>query len=724
MNRSHSWFAIGVVTILALGIGLSYVNSLSIGFEFDDAYLITNNPWIRSLANIPRFFYDPLVLTVVRENADLRPILQITYALNYAVSGLQPWSYHLLNMAIHWVAALLVFLIVRDHLWWPASERGPASAARWPAAAAALFFALAPLNSQPLVYMSARSALLCTTLYLGAFFASLRGRRRLAAGLLALALLTKAIAITLPVMLAAYDFLYRDRTRYRRLDLYLDDWRQVARLILLTVLVDLAYLLYRHFLIPPWVTETFKQSFTTPWIWFMTEWSAYLYYVRLFLWPDALSIDHELPYAVSLLEPRAFLPLAVLVIWIGAALRWSRQQPMVAFATVWFFVTLAPESTFAPLAEVINDHRPYIATSLGLSVLLAWVLYTACARLGRRAPAVFACVCFGLCAAAVPVTWHRNWQWQDSRRIWVDATEKYPPNGRAWMNAGIAFMERGDMDTASRYFEQARVLRPNYPYVYLNISILEAYRGRLDDALRAAEEAVRLKPDLSLGHFCRAEVLEKLGRTAEADAGYRRAAEINPSDPRPGEALKRMRRDGPAAPDVDGLMRAGIDARYKLNDTNGAIAYFRQVLEKNPAHYGATYQLAAALDAAGKPAEARPLWERVLPMAEQYKDDAIAEKARVRLAAPDVLGADALMQQGVDALYKRQDGPAAVALFRQVLERAPNHYGATYQLAAALEAAGQADEARAQWMKALAMAEAQRDQATIDLIRKRLSPGS
>src|SRR5437773_2434527 len=103
--------------LLAIGIGAAYSNSLSVGFEFDDVYLLTNNPSIRSLRNIPRFFYDPFTLTTVRENADLRPVLQITYALNHAISGLRPWSYHAVNMVLHLVAASLVFRIVRDHLW-------------------------------------------------------------------------------------------------------------------------------------------------------------------------------------------------------------------------------------------------------------------------------------------------------------------------------------------------------------------------------------------------------------------------------------------------------------------------------------------------------------------------------------------------------------------------------------------------------------------------------
>src|SRR5436309_237804 len=420
------------VALLALGIAASYSNSLGIGFYFDDLYGIRNNPTIRSLRNIPTFFTDPHAFWTDRTQADVRPVLLITYALNYAVSGLAPWSYHVLNLLLHFVAALLVFVLVRDHVWWPAAERGPSGDARFPAAAAALFFALAPLNTQPVDYVWARSALLSTTLYLGAFLAFLRRRWTLGAVLFALALLTKAIAVTLPAMLLIHDFVYRDRTRYRSVKSYLADWRRLVLPVLLPAALAVAYVAYRAAVLPSWTAETRQQAWVTPRIWFMSQWSAHLYYVHLFLWPDALSADDDFPYTTSLLAVRAWLPLFALVTWIAGALRVVDRYPQVTFATAWFFVTLAPESSFAPLAEVVNDHRPYIASALGLSVLLAWLLQRGTAALASRPRAAFAAVSLLLCAAAVPMNRYRTWQWQDALRMWEDTARKSPDNARAW----------------------------------------------------------------------------------------------------------------------------------------------------------------------------------------------------------------------------------------------------------------------------------------------------
>src|SRR5919197_1340820 len=272
------------VGLLALGIAASYSNSLGIGFYFDDRYGIHNNPSIRSLRNIPSFFTDPHAFWTDRTQADVRPVLLITYALNYALSGLNPWSWHVLNLLLHFVAALLVFVLVRDHVWWPVAERGPSGEARLPAAAAALFFALAPLNTQPVDYVWARSALLATTLYLGAFLAFLRRRWTPGAVLFVLALLTKAIAVTLPAMLLIHDFVYRDRARYRSVRDWLGDWRRLVLPVLLPAAVALAYVGYRQAVLPSWTAETRQQAWVTPRIWFMSQWAALLYYVRLFVW--------------------------------------------------------------------------------------------------------------------------------------------------------------------------------------------------------------------------------------------------------------------------------------------------------------------------------------------------------------------------------------------------------------------------------------------------------
>jgi hypothetical protein len=143
------------------------------------------------------------------------------------------------------------------------------------------------------------------------------------------------------------------------------------------------------------------------------------------------------------------------------------------------------------------------------------------------------------------------------------------------------------------------------------------------------------------------------------------------------------------------------------------------VLKENPNHYGATYQLATALDDLSEGAEARRLWERFLVMAEAASDQAVLPSVRARLARPDETAA--LMAAGIDALYTRRDPATAIARFRTVLRWNGQHYGATYQLAVALDAIGNAREAQVWWTNILQAAEASGDVETADRAKRRLA---
>src|SRR5262249_45393632 len=280
-------------------------------------------------------------------------------AVNYAVSGLLPWSYLLGNLLLHWLVALLVLRIVRDHLWL-------GEAAVPVALGAALVVAIHPLDSEPVLYVSARSALLTAVFYLSGFDAAVRGGGVVASLALAAAMLTKAIAITLPLLVLAYYVVARRPI----------PWRRLAGLAGVAALG----LAYRAWLLPPWVAATARQPGMTPWTYLMTEWSAYLYYLRLFVWPDALVVDRA-DYRIvhTIADPQAWASLLALALLTAlAGLAW-RRLPALTLAWVWFLVALAAESTVFPLAEAVNEHRPYLGM-LGLATLASFGSWTLAGR--------------------------------------------------------------------------------------------------------------------------------------------------------------------------------------------------------------------------------------------------------------------------------------------------------------------------------------------------------
>ena len=626
--------------LFALVIAAVYANGLTIPFQFDDEHALEHNPAIRSLANIPRFFVDPNTSTVLRENKDLRPVLLTTFALNYAVSGDATWSYHVLNLVLHWLAVLLVFRIVRDHLWLGADAVAVA-------AGAALVMAAHPLNTEAVDYLSARSALLTTVFYLGAFDAAVRQRPRTCLLLFTLALLTKAIAVTLPLALLGYWLLARRRGGTA------PPWGLLAALAALAV----AGVLYRALLLPPYIVEVAHEAGVTPLTYFMTEWSAYLYYLRLFLWPNALVVDRlDYPLVHSLAQPQACVSLAVLVALGALAWRARERWPAVTFAALWYVVALAAESTIFRLAEPVNEHRPYLAM-LGLGTAAGLVLWRLAGLAARRAQApptwVFAVVMTLVTSVLGAATVARNATWHDEYTLWLDALEKAPQNPRAWLNTGHAAMVRGNDAEARRLLLEAHRLRPCYAYVQMNLSALAVRQGDGDEGLRWADEAVACNAGLALSHHYRGSALERLGRFDEALAEYRQTTAIDPQHAdawiSAGRLLERngvwdaafaaYERAFAANPtDAEAAMLAGLVQHYQLRNPAGAVEWYRRVLRAVPTHYGAHYQLAIALLASGQERDARIAWNAFEPLAKAIGDRASLEGAPEVLRRPSAGG--------------------------------------------------------------------------------------
>jgi tetratricopeptide (TPR) repeat protein len=632
MGRPSGWL---VALLLAGAIAAAYGNGLDIPFVFDDWHTIEQNPAIRSPGRMLDYFVDPDTTTILRENKDLRPLLLVTMALNYQLSGLAPWSYHLVNLVLHWLASLLVFRIVRDHLWL-GSEATPV------AIGAALIVALHPLNTEPVNYVSARSALLTTVFYLGAFDAAGRDRSLRCVLLASCAMLTKSIAVSLPAMVLAHR-LFDRRERRRPLP-----WGLLGALALIAA----GGVLYRWWLLPPWVIESARQADVTPRIYFQTQWSALLYYLRLFLWPDALVVDRlDYPWARSLGDFQAWGSLLALVALGVVAWRLARVRPAVGFCALWVVIALAPESSLFPLAEAVNEHRPYLAM-LGLGTLASLGVWCAAGAVARRLAAppvwVFAVAATFLVTLLGAATRARTEVWRDDLQLWIDATEKAPSNPRAWLNAGHAALVRGDLTRARQWLLEAHRLSPCYAYVQLNLSALEAREHHDQEAMRWADDAVRCNPGLALARAHRAAILERLGRTDEALSEYRETVRLDAANAGAWLALGRLleaRGRWAAAADAydhalaadptsaEAGMLAGLVYHYRLGDSATAVARYRTVLALDPQHYGAHYQLAVALLAAGRLDEARAAWARFVPLAEAIGDRASLDAAPAELRA-------------------------------------------------------------------------------------------
>ena len=305
--RAERWKAL-LVLLLPVVV---YLNSLSNPFQYDDFHSIADNPHIRTLANLPAFFSDPTLFSERPESAMYRPLLLSTFALNYAISGRKTWSYHLVNMAIHGLCGLLVFVLGRTLL----NETKPALIG-------ALIFGVHPVNSEAVNYISSRSEVLSALFFLLALhFAITRegraGRIATVGASFVAGLLSKSIVVVLPAILWTRDLLAsRKRAREGTTALY-------AVLIAL----DTGYLV---------IVWSFlhKASFGAPVRslpeQISTQIKALVFYLKLLAVPTGLTVDHQFLISDTPFDPisgpAGLFVLSLLFIAFGAA----RSKPNIS----------------------------------------------------------------------------------------------------------------------------------------------------------------------------------------------------------------------------------------------------------------------------------------------------------------------------------------------------------------------------------------------------------
>ena len=522
---------------------LVYLNSLQNPFHYDDLHSIVENPHIRELRNIPAFFVDPTLFSAESGNAMYRPLLLSSFALNYAISGHQVWSYHLGSILLHLGCVLLVWEIGRMLLGSDAA-----------AGTAALVFGLHPINTEPLNYISSRSEVLAGLFLLLGLWAFLR-RRESGGGLMWLAvafvagLLSKSIVIVFPALLLGYDLIVDHPQQRKDVKLY-------------GVLggMSLLYLgMVWKFLKKATVEEPVRGYSEQIW----TQVKAFVFYVKLLLWPAGLNVDHQFLISDTFFDPFAASALAFLVSLVGLGLYHWKRHPLPLFLLAWLLLVLAP-SSLIPLNVLVNEHRLYVP-SAAFALMVGYLFKLLEAKGGSWRRAGGALVLVSLLGYA-GVTVKRNRVWADVYSLWGDAAAKAPLMARPFIFLGDAYDRDGRKMEAMRAFERVIQRDPAFTPAYAKLGKLYLGQGRYGDAeemlrkglekepgdadlwtslgevhrdqgrwrecLKAYLEAVRFGEEDDALHNNLGNAYQMTGKPQEALVHHLRALEINPGDAR------------------------------------------------------------------------------------------------------------------------------------------------------------------------------------------------
>ena len=525
MNHAQKVRLSGWGLLALLAVCLAYSNSFENSFHFDDFHTITDNPQVRSLHNLPRFFTDARTFSVLPANRTYRPIVSASLAFDYALGrGYHPWAFHL--STFFWFAGLLVllFLLYRDLFERTASSAGNV----WLALLGATWFGLHPAIAETINYIIQRGDVYCTTGCVGALvlYARYPQRRRYCLYLLPVvfALLSKPPAAVFPVLLFFYVLFFEASDNHGRLQRGLLASFPSAAVVAAVMSFESAMTpkSFTPSIIPAW-----DYRLTQPFVWLR-------YFGELFL-PIHLNVDTDLAplhnFGGSALSGLCFLSVLCAAIWLTAR---RRLLHPIAYGLIWFIVTQLPTSLY-PLSEVENDHRMFFSFA-GLIPAILWSAWLLLARMQgpiadrRLRPVLVGCVLFALTGYAWGVHL-RNRVWRDEESLWLDDVQKSPHNGRGLMIYGLTLMNKGAYPEALDFFNRALLYTANYATLEINLGVVNGAMGLSSDAERHFIRAIALAPRDDEAHSYYGRWLIENGRTDEAIAQLRTAIAINPQRP-------------------------------------------------------------------------------------------------------------------------------------------------------------------------------------------------
>jgi tetratricopeptide (TPR) repeat protein len=516
--RRLDWAGLAARVILISGTVAVYCRTFSVPLLFDDQFSITENLSIRKLWPIWPVLAPPNV-----SGAGGRPLLNLSFALNYAFGGTGVFGYHLVNLLVHTLAALTLFGLLRRTLLRPVLAERFGSSATALALAVSAIWAWHPVQTVSVTYLSQRAESLMGLCYLLTLYCFLRGAeseaklaRLIWFSLTVLACLagigTKEVIVTAPLLVFLYDRTFVSGS-------FSNAWRRHWPLLaaLTATWLPLGFLM----------TGLHRRSVgfglgATWWAYGLFECRVVLRYILIVFWPHPLIFDYGAFEVIPLSELWPYV--LILGSLLAASIFALRRSPGAGFAACWFFLILVPTSSIVPVVgQPMAENRLYLSLAgvAGLVVLGGFRLA------GRWSYPAFAIVATALGLASV----QRNLDYTSEQSIWSDTVAKNPDNPRAHNNlAGVVLKIPGRVNEAVAQYEEALRLNPDYADAHNNLgNAWSKLPGRMNDAIAQYEEALRLKPDFAEAHNNLGSAITTMpGRLNDAIAQYEEALRLEP----------------------------------------------------------------------------------------------------------------------------------------------------------------------------------------------------
>src|SRR5574341_2585089 len=537
LSRPAQWLAPPSIALLTIA---AFLPTLRNGFvNWDDTVLLSGNPHYRGLGWTQlRWMFTTFHM------GHYQPLSWLTYGLGYLLWGMNPVGYHLTSLLLHAAAAVVFYFVARRllRLALPGLSGESAIGPSLAAAFAALLFSLHPLRVESVAWATERRDVLCGLFYLLTLLAYLRAvegrpsRRWLAAavGLSVLALLSKVMAVSLPVLLVILDVYPLRRLgggpgRWVGRGVRQVWWEKVPFVLVAAPAALLAPFATAHAGI---ILSLHRHGLAA-------RLAVVVYGLAFYLWktvvPLGLSPLYELPVALNPLDsPYLLSGLVVLGLSLLLLLARRRWPAGLALWSAYVAILLPVQGNVQIIGyQIAADRYTYLAC-LGWALLGGAGLLTAwharrSGRLGLPAVALLCGLALIILVGLGGLTWRQVRVWHDSLSLWTHALTIDPRSAIAHNNLGIVLANQGKLDQAIAHYQEALRVRPTYSKGHDNLGVALAKQGRLAAAEQEFTLAVRYNPANAAAQLNLANVYAMQGKDEQAEAEYRRLLALKPT---------------------------------------------------------------------------------------------------------------------------------------------------------------------------------------------------
>jgi tetratricopeptide (TPR) repeat protein len=525
-GRRFDLLSIAIILLLTV---IVYANSIENDFtNWDDPGLVIENLSIRSL-NVDNL----LSIFTPRPGLTYQPVRVLSYAIDYFFWKLNPVGYHLENILLHALSAIILYLLLTTVLI-QMRQGCSRESNRTIALFAVLLFVAHPVNVEAVAWIASRKYVLMSFFTFLSFYLYVKSADKSKGYILQyslsifaylLALLSSPFGIVLPALLLLYDYCRSTEMNF------LTILKERLRYYIPYVFLGIGQFLLLMHVLSAGSNPTVKEHHAGKYIYTLFTMLRVLYdYMKNLLLPIWLNNRYIDYVSISIFEYKIIFSIILLVIISILILRQLKSRKrLTVFCLGWFFITLLPVSNIIPISTKMADRYLYLP-GVGLFVLFSVGLHSLAGICfaGKFRRIISLSLVIPLIFAFSYLTIQRNKVWANSLTLWQNSLSQAPHNPLAHLNLGEAMYEQERIDEAVSYYWQALRLKPDYAEVYNNLGVALADQERFEAAIDNYLKALKIEPQLAAAHSNLGVALAKVGKHEGALFHSRKALQLEP----------------------------------------------------------------------------------------------------------------------------------------------------------------------------------------------------